>query len=72
MKSKKLLESKTILWALVMFLPALLNILGIEFTQEEIDILGQNLNTIIDALLLVIGFWVTIYGRRKAKAPITF
>lgn len=72
MKSKKLLESKTVLWAIVMFLPALLNILGIEFTQEEIDLLGQNLNTIIEALLLVIGFGVTIYGRRKAKTPLTF
>lgn len=72
MKSKKLLESKTVLWAVVMFLPALLNILGIEFTQEEIDLLGQNLNTIIEALLLVIGFGVTIYGRWKARVPLTF
>jgi hypothetical protein len=49
-----------------MLLPTVLKLFGVEISQEEIDLLGQNLDVLVEAVTALVGFVVAIYGRWNA------
>ena len=71
MQTKSVLKSTTVRGALIMLLPTVLKLFGVEISQEEIDLLGQNLDVLVEAVTALVGFVVAIYGRWNATKPLS-
>jgi len=67
MTSKWLLRSRTFLGALLVAVPGVLQLFGIQWTGEDTALAEQ----IIDGAFVLIGLVMTAYGRIKAAADPT-
>lgn len=54
-----------------MLLPTVLKLFDVEISQEEIDLVGQNLDVLVDVVTALVGFVMAIYGRWNATKPLS-
>lgn len=67
---KWFLQSKTILGAIVMVIPAIASLLGITVPLDEVSSLSSALSKLLEVSIEVAGFALVLYGRFKAKRPL--
>ena len=70
MQPKPFFQSKTIIGAVLMLLPLVLEFYQVPASQEELAKAGADLTQAVQGITGLIGFGMVIYGRFKAKAPI--
>ena len=70
MQPKPFFQSKTIIGAVMMLLPLVLQFYQVETTPEELAKAGTDLTQAVQGITGLIGFGMVIYGRSKAKAPL--
>lgn len=69
--SKHLFTSKTIAGVIILLIPAIKSVLGIEIEASEINTLSMNIDQIVDLGLSIFGGIMAIFGRINAKHKLT-
>lgn len=70
--SKHVLTSKTIVGVIILLLPTIKSILGIDLSPEEVNTLFLNVNQIFDLGASVLGGIMAIWGRITANKQLSF
>lgn len=70
-KPKWFLQSKTILGIIIMLVPSVANLFGVSIPVDQVETLRDGLLKIVEAAMTVAGAGLAVYGRFKAKRPIT-